>query len=77
MLALAAWLGSRCAGCQHKHVADAACPGLFVLAQCHVGLALHQTVGGLAGAGRRGSGHGWCWQWLGTPGATAEPHGCE
>lgn len=45
--------GSCRAGCQHEHAADAACPGLFVLARCHAGLALHQTVRSLAGACRR------------------------
>lgn len=38
--------------------ADATCPGLFVLAGCHAGLALHQTWRSLAGAGGRGRGTG-------------------
>lgn len=62
--------GSCRAGCQREHAADAARPGLFVLARCHAGLALHQTVRSLAGACRRGPGHWQCRQGLGTPSTT-------
>lgn len=50
--------------------ADAACPGLFVLARCHVGLALHQTWRSLAGACRRGPGRCRCLSGLSTFTAT-------